>query len=263
MLAAGESIDGRIEIRRAILEGRVDEARSSMDRLFPGLLDRRPRLVMRLEQQAVLDAISDGKWPEALARATSRLAPLADRDRSLLPVLEDTMVLFAFADPAAAPDTCFGPALPEATRAESSSNGPHEPAELRSRLSATEASASAAVRSLEALRHRRAAPGEHMLSRARRAETAAAVNMAILEHAGQASSSRLVLLLSLLEASQQRLESHADFRMPALRGAALVRGGLPEGDWAEAEECARAEVAAASLLAEYARDTVATSSTAE
>lgn len=214
-----EERDARHGIREAILNRQSGEAIELLRREVPGLLAARPDLAFRLQQQRVLDAAASGDWDGALDLACRELAPLASARPGLSAALQDTMLIFAF--PAAAvPDVCFAGPVRDAAAALGAETAPSGPP--------------------PACLDPSSAGG--MLSGSHRSATAAAVNAAVLEARCQSSSSRLDALLASLPAAEERLQGGCLVTAPRLSaGAAAARGGLPDGDWVEAEELARLE----------------------
>lgn len=101
------TITDRMVIRQAIQEGDIDEAMSGAALLDPAILLSNPTLVFHLHQQLLIELIRAGKTSEALAFATTELAPTASGgpDSTHLAELEATLTLLAFDHPADA-DEC-------------------------------------------------------------------------------------------------------------------------------------------------------------
>jgi hypothetical protein len=224
------------------------------------LLESRPDLQFRLRQQQVLDAISEGAWDRALDLAMSELKPLALRSPELLVALEDTMILFAFPEPEEAPSSCFSPGARSASTAHTVAvieavNALSPVGSPTSQLALPPHEADAEGRPLDGLRAGEA--GNELLSSDRRAGTASAANIAMLEYSGRPSSSRLAVMLASLRSAQERLRGELFLEFPAFTEASISRGGLREGSWKESERCSVAEVATAQLLSKFARGEMA------
>lgn len=221
---------------------------------------------------------SRGDVAGALEFASERLVPLAVEDRSLAPGVEDSMVSLLFPGDGA-PAVCFTPSARRASAlttdcaaravqakaAHLKAAGYPAPA-----VSCTPCRpGSRAVDGLDpsrlresVLRHLRepggtsstppnCVDGQRMLSSRRRVLTAEQLRAAWLRRGEPATGSRLELLLGALRAAELRLQEEFGVHFPAL-APTVGRGGLPSGDWAEAERCAQAEVDASEVLAAYA-----------
>jgi len=98
-----ETLDDRIRIRQAILDGRIQEAVALINSLFPELLDDDRYLYFRLQQQQLIELIKDKQLEAALEFAQSRLVERVEEKPNVLQELEKTLALLAFEDPAASP----------------------------------------------------------------------------------------------------------------------------------------------------------------
>ncbi|GAA5928946.1 hypothetical protein JCM1841_006425 [Sporobolomyces salmonicolor] len=101
-----ESIRSRMEIRRAVQRGRVEEALDKVVELDPEILDHNPALHFHLLQQHLIELIRANRIPDALAFAQTELAPRGEEHPQFLKELERTMALLAFEMPT------LGPAAP-------------------------------------------------------------------------------------------------------------------------------------------------------
>jgi len=98
-----DTLDDRIRIRQAILDGRIQEAVALVNSLYPELLDNDRYLYFRLQQQQLIELIKGRQLEQALDFAQSRLAERVEEKPNVLPELEKTLALLAFEDPGASP----------------------------------------------------------------------------------------------------------------------------------------------------------------
>ncbi|XP_059160654.1 glucose-induced degradation protein 8-B homolog [Physella acuta] len=98
-----DSLDDRIRIRQAILEGRVMEAIAIINSLYPELLDNDRYLFFRLQQQQLIELIKKKDLEKALNYAQSRLSERVEENPNVLPELEKTLALLAFDNPEHSP----------------------------------------------------------------------------------------------------------------------------------------------------------------
>jgi len=91
-----EEIDQRMRVRRAVMEGEIDEAISAVNELDAQILDGNQGLLFRLRLQKLIEYIRQGAVQEALAFSQEVLAPVAVSNPSLLQALEEVMALLAF-----------------------------------------------------------------------------------------------------------------------------------------------------------------------
>ncbi|BGP18882.1 hypothetical protein JCM10213_003019 [Rhodosporidiobolus nylandii] len=130
-----DSIRRRMDIKRAVLRGDVEDALEQVVDLDLEILDLDPSLHFHLLQQRLIELIRANNIPSALAFAQTELAPLAEEHPRFLKELERTMALLAFemptlsvpappaaqpAPPAAAPATA-PPVVVESKKSSSSS----------------------------------------------------------------------------------------------------------------------------------------------
>ncbi|XP_017771341.1 PREDICTED: glucose-induced degradation protein 8 homolog [Nicrophorus vespilloides] len=97
------SLDDRIRIRDAIINGRVQEATAFINQLHPELLDNDRYLYFHLQQLHLIELIRNNRVEEALAFAQSHLSEAGEEDPSVLSELERTVALLAFEDPLTSP----------------------------------------------------------------------------------------------------------------------------------------------------------------
>jgi hypothetical protein len=90
-------------VRRAAAAGDVEAAVEAVNDLDPDVLEERPELVFRLQQQRLIELVRGGATAEALAYARARLAPRGEDAPALLEELERTVALLLFENPAASP----------------------------------------------------------------------------------------------------------------------------------------------------------------
>ncbi|KAI4465382.1 ran binding protein 9-related [Holotrichia oblita] len=107
------SLDDRIRIREAIINGRMQEATALINQLHPELLDNDRYLYFHLQQLHLIELIRNNRVEEALAFAQSHLSEAGEDDPSVLSELERTIALLAFEDPHSSP---FGDLLQPAHR---------------------------------------------------------------------------------------------------------------------------------------------------
>ncbi|GMH37587.1 hypothetical protein BSKO_05460 [Bryopsis sp. KO-2023] len=93
-----ESITDRMEIRRAVHTGNVEEAIERVNDLNPEILEERSELFFHLQQQRLIELIRQGKTEEALEFAQEYLAPHGEENPLFLKELERTVALLAFED---------------------------------------------------------------------------------------------------------------------------------------------------------------------
>ncbi|XP_018318916.1 glucose-induced degradation protein 8 homolog isoform X2 [Agrilus planipennis] len=107
------SLNNRIQIRDAIMNGRIQEATALLNQLHPELLDNDRNLYFHLQQLHLIELIRNNRVEEALAFAQSHLSEAGEDDTSILNELERTVALLAFEDPLNSP---FGDLLQPAHR---------------------------------------------------------------------------------------------------------------------------------------------------
>ncbi|XP_065163726.1 glucose-induced degradation protein 8 homolog [Atheta coriaria] len=107
------SLDDRIRIRDAIINGRVQEATAFINQLHPELLDNDRYLYFHLQQLHLIELIRNNRVEEALSFAQSHLSEAGEADPSVLEELERTVALLAFEEPLNSP---FGDLLQPAHR---------------------------------------------------------------------------------------------------------------------------------------------------
>ncbi|WVQ85729.1 hypothetical protein IAT38_007896 [Cryptococcus sp. DSM 104549] len=88
----------RMEIREAVISGRVEEAVRRVNELDPEILDTNPPLLFHLHLLRLVELIRAEEIDKALSFATTELAPRGAQNREFLADLERTMALLAFPD---------------------------------------------------------------------------------------------------------------------------------------------------------------------
>ncbi|KAI8988749.1 CTLH/CRA C-terminal to lish motif domain-containing protein [Pilobolus umbonatus] len=91
-----QSIQERMDIRRAIQSGDIDTAIDLVNDLNPEILDTNPKLFFHLQQQRLIEYIRQGKYQQALEFASEEMAPRGEEHPEFLEELERTMSLLAF-----------------------------------------------------------------------------------------------------------------------------------------------------------------------
>jgi hypothetical protein len=89
-------ITDRMEIRKAVQSGQVEEAIDKVNDLNPEILEEQHQLSFHLQQQQLIELIRAGKLEEALEFAQEYLAPQAQECPEFLEELERTVSLLAF-----------------------------------------------------------------------------------------------------------------------------------------------------------------------
>ncbi|KAK3727700.1 hypothetical protein RRG08_032657 [Elysia crispata] len=98
-----DSLDDRIRIRQAVLDGRIMEAVAIINSLYPELLDNDRYLFFRLQQQHLIELIKRRELEPALEFAQNKLAERVEENPNVLPELEKTLALLAFEKPEMSP----------------------------------------------------------------------------------------------------------------------------------------------------------------
>jgi hypothetical protein len=88
-----QTVEGRLTIRSAIIDGSTMKAIEMVQELDPTLFDRNPSLHFELRRQHLLDLVREEKAEEALDYASLELAPLVQADGSLRESLEEALLL--------------------------------------------------------------------------------------------------------------------------------------------------------------------------
>ena len=90
-----QSIEGRMQIRNAVQNGRIMDAIEKVNDMNPEVLDNDTELFFQLQRQHLIELIREKKYEEALEYARDELAPQAEDNPNFLDELEQVMVLFA------------------------------------------------------------------------------------------------------------------------------------------------------------------------
>lgn len=92
------TITDRMEVKRAVQSGNVQEAIEKINDLNPTILDTNPQLYFHLQQQKLIELIRVGKINEALEFAQEELAPRGEENQTFLEEIEKTVALLVFED---------------------------------------------------------------------------------------------------------------------------------------------------------------------
>jgi len=98
-----DSITDRMQIRKAVQTGNIDEAITRVNDLNPEILEEKQQLFFHLQQQRLIELIRVGRADDALQFAQEYLAPRGEENPSFLEELERTVALLAFDDGSASP----------------------------------------------------------------------------------------------------------------------------------------------------------------
>lgn len=97
------AITDRMDIRKAVQSGNVEEAIAMVNDLNPYILEAQEELFFHLQQQRLIELIRQGKTEEALNFAQEYLAPQGEEHPQFLDELERTVALLAFEDTKTSP----------------------------------------------------------------------------------------------------------------------------------------------------------------
>lgn len=97
------AITDRMEIRKAVQSGNVEEAIEKVNDLNPEILESHQELFFHLQQQRLIELIRQGKTEDALGFAQEYLAPQGEEHPQFLDELERTVALLAFEDTKSSP----------------------------------------------------------------------------------------------------------------------------------------------------------------
>ncbi|XP_047052884.1 protein GID8 homolog [Lolium rigidum] len=92
------TITDRMDVKRAVQSGNVQEAIDKMNDLNPTILERNPQVYFHLLQQKLIELIRVGKISEALEFAQQELAPRGEKNQAFLKEIEKTVALLLFED---------------------------------------------------------------------------------------------------------------------------------------------------------------------
>eukprot|EP00873_Tetraselmis_striata_P000722 jgi/Tetstr1/420986/TSEL_012046.t1 len=98
-----ESITDRMQIRKAVQNGDIEDAIDRVNDLNPEILEEKHQLFFHLQQQRLIELIRDGRTEDALDFAQEYLAPRGEENSAFLEELERTVALLAFDDAGASP----------------------------------------------------------------------------------------------------------------------------------------------------------------
>ncbi|CAB1108506.1 unnamed protein product [Ectocarpus sp. CCAP 1310/34] len=97
------TIEERVAIRKAMMQGNVVEAMKLANDLDPTMLDRDRELRFGLLKQRLLELVRRGDADEALSFAAEHLAPEGAQDPAILRQIEEAVTLLAFEDATSSP----------------------------------------------------------------------------------------------------------------------------------------------------------------
>ncbi|GAA6003357.1 hypothetical protein JCM10207_000292 [Rhodosporidiobolus poonsookiae] len=189
-----ETIRSRMDIRRAVLKGDVEEALEKVVDLDLEILDLDPSLHFHLLQQQLIELIRAGQIDLALSFAQNELAPLAEEHPKFLKELERTMALLAFEMPTFSLDPAS--AASSAGAAPPAAAAPAPAPSLSKKLSKKGKSSASAAKepALPPMPPHIA----HLLDPSQRLSTAKELNAAILIAQGHAPEPKLPGLLAAM-----------------------------------------------------------------
>lgn len=98
-----DQITDRMDIRKAVQSGDVEQAIERVNDLDPEILEEQQGLFFHLQQQRLIELIRQGQLAEALHFAQEFLAPRGEDHPELLEELERTVALLVFEDVKASP----------------------------------------------------------------------------------------------------------------------------------------------------------------
>mmetsp|Transcript_12756 Transcript_12756/g.35865 ORF Transcript_12756/g.35865 Transcript_12756/m.35865 type:complete len:231 (-) Transcript_12756:67-759(-) len=98
-----ESITDRMQIRKAVQNGDVNDAIDRVNDLNPEILEEKHQLFFHLQQQQLIELIREGRTEDALEFAQEYLAPRGEENQAFLQELERTVALLAFDDAGSSP----------------------------------------------------------------------------------------------------------------------------------------------------------------
>ncbi|CAM8898802.1 unnamed protein product [Rhodiola kirilowii] len=93
-----ETITDRMLVKKAVMEGNIQEAIEKVNDLNPEILDTNPQLFFHLQQQRLIELIREKDYDKALEFAQEELAPRGQENPSFLEELERTVALLVFDD---------------------------------------------------------------------------------------------------------------------------------------------------------------------
>ncbi|KAL4458736.1 hypothetical protein ABPG75_013601 [Micractinium tetrahymenae] len=93
-----DQITDRMDIRKAVQSGDVEQAIERVNDLDPEILETQQGLFFHLQQQRLIELIRQGQLAEALHFAQEYLAPRGEEHPELLEELERTVALLVFED---------------------------------------------------------------------------------------------------------------------------------------------------------------------
>ena len=98
-----DGIENRIKIRDFVASGKIEDARTLIQQLYPELLDEDRYLLFRVQQQQLIELIRQDNIEDAINFAENQMAERGEDDPEVRDELERTMALMAFRDPTSSP----------------------------------------------------------------------------------------------------------------------------------------------------------------
>ncbi|CAM8905760.1 unnamed protein product [Rhodiola kirilowii] len=92
------TITDRMLVKKAVVEGNIQEAIERVNDLNPEILDTNPQLFFHLQQQRFIELIRQKDFDKALEFGQEELAPRGQENPNFLEELERTTALFVFDD---------------------------------------------------------------------------------------------------------------------------------------------------------------------
>lgn len=111
------SVQVRVDVRDAVVQGKIELALARLRALEPAFLDERTQLLFVLRRQQFVELVREGREMDALAFARDVLRPLAQDHHELLTQVEEALSLLA-SPPHMLPASPFGHLLDERQRQE-------------------------------------------------------------------------------------------------------------------------------------------------
>ncbi|GAA5896134.1 hypothetical protein JCM6882_008498 [Rhodosporidiobolus microsporus] len=189
-----DSIRRRMDIKRAVLRGDVEDALEKVVDLDLEILDLDPSLHFHLLQQQLIELIRAGSIPTALAFAQNELAPLAEEHPRFLKELERTMALLAFELPTLTVDPSLAGGGGAASAPEPAAVAETKPKKSSSKKSSSKAAGAAAADTLPPMPSHISS----LLDPSHRLSTATSLNAAILSAQGHPPEPKLPGLLGMM-----------------------------------------------------------------
>ncbi|KAL4082202.1 hypothetical protein QTP88_025232 [Uroleucon formosanum] len=97
------TLGNRIKVIESVQSGKMQEAITLINQLYPGLLDDDRDLYFHLQQLHLIELIKEGNIEEALVFAQAKLSEVGEGNPTILTELERTLALLAFEEPQKSP----------------------------------------------------------------------------------------------------------------------------------------------------------------